>query len=179
MSILLRASGDRTPTVLLPALRAAVRELDADVPVYNQRTLREIVDGSTSSRRFVALLLAAFALVALSLAGVGVYGVMANAVAQRRREIGVRMALGAPQRQVFGMIVRYAGVLAGLGIAIGWPAAAGFSLLLAEQLFGVSGVDPITYAAVAAFLLVVALLASWLPARRAVSFDPVETMRAE
>jgi ABC-type antimicrobial peptide transport system permease subunit len=116
---------------------------------------------------------------ALLLGIIGIYGVIAYAVSQRRREIGIRLALGAPQSELRRMFMRYALSLAGIGVAIGLVAAASLTRLMSSLLFGIAPLDPLTYAAVPVVLLSAALLASYLPARRAAAVDPVETLKAE
>ncbi len=116
---------------------------------------------------------------ALLLGIIGIYGVIAYSVSQRRREIGIRLALGAPQSDLQRMFIRYALELAVIGVVIGLAAAAGLTRLMSSLLFGIAPMDPVTYAAVPAVLLAAALLASYVPARRAAAVDPVETLKAE
>jgi len=137
------------------------------------------VDESLAGRKFSMLLLGLFAAVALALAAVGVYGVMSYGVVQRTREIGIRMALGARQQDVLGLVVGDAFRLAALGIAIGIALALGLSRLLRGMLFGVSNFDPVSYAGLTLLLVLVALIASWLPARRAAQVDPAVALRSE
>jgi len=142
-------------------------------------TLTTLVDDSMSQPRFSMLLLGTFAALALLLASIGMYGVISYSVGQRTREIGIRMALGAERRNVFGMILGQGARLAGLGIAIGLLVALGVTHLMASFLFGVKPTDPLTFAGVSLLLLGVALLACYLPARRATRVDPMIALRYE
>ena len=139
----------------------------------------DVVHGSMARPRFVMTLLGIFAGVALVLGAVGIYGVMAYGVAQRTGEIGIRMALGAGAAQVTRMVVGQGMLVALVGVGVGVVGAIGLTRFMESQLFGVSATDPITFAAVAALLSVVALVASYLPARRAAKVDPTEALRAE
>ena len=143
------------------------------------RTMQEIYDQSMARTSFTLVMLAIAGAMALLLGIIGIYGVIAYAVSQRRREIGIRLALGAPQSELRRMFVRYALALAGIGVAIGLVAAASLTRLMSSLLFGISPLDPLTYAAVPVVLLAAALLASYLPAQRAAAVDPVETLKAE
>ncbi len=175
--LIVRSEGDAAQ--LSPAVRREVLALDAELPVYNVKTMDAAVDDSLSGRRFSVLLLGLFAAVALTLAAVGVYGVISYGVVQRTREIGIRMALGAGQRQVLRLVVGDAVRLAVVGIAIGVLLAVGLSQLLRGMLFGVSTFDPVSYVGVTLMLASVALFSSWLPARRAARVDPSLALRAE
>jgi len=167
------------PVTLAAAVRAAVRAVDADQPVGEVRTMERVVAESESmgSRRTVMVVLGAFAAVALLLAAVGVYGVISYSVVQRRPEIGVRMALGAGSGEVRRMVVRQALELAATGVAIGAAAAFALTRFLAKLLYGVSAADPATFAAAAALLVGVSILASYLPARAATRVDPLAALR--
>ena len=167
------------PNALLPAVRAAVWSVNPSLPLAQVRTLDEIAAGSMAQTSFTLVMLAIAAGVALFLGAVGIYGVISYVVSQRTREIGVRMALGAERADVSRMVLKQAAVLAGLGVLVGLGAAAGLTRLMASLLFGVSPMDPVTFLAVAAALSAIALLASWLPARRASRVDPVEALRFE
>jgi putative ABC transport system permease protein len=160
-------------------VRTAVRTADPDLPIDEITPLREMLRESVAEPRFRALLVAAFALMAVALAGVGVYGLISYSVTQRTREIGIRMALGAQARQVVGPVVRHGLTLALIGIGIGLIGSFAASRMLARFLFGVGTSDPLTYVSVAAFLLGVALLASYIPSRRVLRIDPLEALRAE
>ena len=156
-----------------------MRQLDAELPIAKIETLEEVVAESISRPRFYMLLVAIFAGVALLLAAVGIFGVMSYSVAQRTRELGIRIALGAGVGAVRRLVVGQAMTLATVGLAIGLVAAFLLSSTLEKMLFNLSATDPATFTAVAGVLFVVALVASWLPARRASRVDPVVALRAE
>jgi predicted permease len=177
MAIALRSSGD--PRVLTEAVTRAVRETDPDQPTHSIRTMADVQAAATASRRFAIELLGAFALLALSLAAVGIYGVMAYLVSQRTREIGIRMALGARPTSVVRLVVSYALQLAIAGLAIGLAAAAMMTRLISDMLFNVSPTDPWTFGVIVLALLVTAVAASWTPAWRAARVDPMVALRAE
>jgi len=177
MALAVRATLD--PMRLASALRAAVRELDKDLPVSDVGTLSASIARSTGVRRFSVTLLAGFALLALVLASVGIYGVVSYSVARRRHEIGIRMSLGAARGHIAGMVVGRAVLLGALGVAIGVAGSFGLTRLLRTMLYGVSATDPIVFAAAAAFLLAVSALAAYLPARRAAAVDPLAALRDE
>jgi putative ABC transport system permease protein len=161
------------------AARREVYSVDANIPVGNVRTLQQVVERSISQPRFYMTLLIIFASLALVLAAIGTFGVLSYAVAQRSREIGIRMALGAQERTVIGLIVRHAMILAAGGVTVGVTAAWFLSKLLATFLFATDPRDPGTFAAVSLTLGLVAMLASYLPARRATKIDPVVALRSE
>jgi predicted permease len=167
------------PTSLVSAIRAQVRALDPSVPLYQVRTMEQAVADTTATQRFAMLLQLLFALVALSLSAVGLYGVLAFTVARRTGEIGIRMALGAQRSDVQRMVVAQGMGIVALGLALGVGGALATGRLLAALLFGVSPVDPVTYATVVGLLLAVALFACWIPVRRATGVDPAEALRAE
>jgi putative ABC transport system permease protein len=177
LEIVLRT--DVPPATLASAVRREVRLLDPDLPIAKIETLESIVAESISRPRFYMLLVAIFAGVALLLAAVGIFGVMSYSVAQRTRELGIRIALGAGAGAVRRLVVGQAMTLAGIGLAIGLGAALLLSSTLEKMLFNLSSTDPSTFAAVAGVLFIVALVASWLPARRAARVDPVVALRAE
>ena len=177
ITVVMRSRGD--PAVALRDARAAVTSLDRDLPVYDAFTLESMVDRALGQPRFYVLLLTIFAALAVVLAVVGIYGVIAYTVQQRTREIGIRIALGASRERVVGMVVRRGLMLALAGIMLGSAAAYAVSRVLQSLLYGVGARDPITFIAVAALLGVVAVLASWVPARRAARVDPLAAMRAE
>ncbi|HEX4771318.1 MAG TPA: ABC transporter permease [Bryobacteraceae bacterium] len=165
------------PQQLTPALRNAVRSVDKDLPLVDVRTQREQIDATTAEQRLFAALATGFGILALAIASVGVYGLMAFSVASRRNEIGIRMALGAQARQVLRMILRETGVLAIAGVAVGAAASLGCAKLLRSMLFGLTPNDPLTLGLSVAILLGAALLAGFLPARRAARIDPLEAVR--
>jgi putative ABC transport system permease protein len=175
MMVFVRTAGD--PSAFAPAVRQTVRDFAPRNPVFDVRTMESRVSTSTAQARFSATLLTLFAIVALSLAALGVYGVMAFAVAQRTREIGIRVALGADRRRVLGMILRDGALLAGAGLIIGLTAALAFTRVLRTMLFGITPSDPRTYVAIAVLLGLVMLVASWIPARRAAAVDPMIALR--
>jgi predicted permease len=172
----LHTAGD--PAALIPSVREAVRALDPEVAPKFQ-TLEQNFSTATASRRFNLTLVAVFAAVALALASLGIYGVLAYSVAQRTREIGIRMALGAQAGEVGRMIVGEGFRLAALGVVLGLAGAFALTRLLENLLFGVKPTDPVTYAGTVAFLVGVALAACWLPARRAARVDPIVALRYE
>jgi putative ABC transport system permease protein len=167
-----------TAVAMAPA-QAAVARADRDVPITRVRTMDALMTASWGDRRFNLWLLAAFALLALTLAGVGIHGVISYAVARRTREIGVRMALGARAPEVLGLVLRQGLLLAGLGVLAGLAGALALRRVVAGMLFGVAPSDPLTLAAVAAVLLAVALVACYAPARRAANVDPAVALRCE
>jgi putative ABC transport system permease protein len=167
------------PLSLAPAVRRQVFELDKEQPVTEVATMERLVAASLSQSRLSALLLAIFGAVALVLAAVGVYGVMSYAVTERVREIGVRMALGATRRDVLRMVVSRGMILAGAGVLIGLAGALIATRLMKTLLFNVSATDPLTFAVVASLLTAVALLACYIPARRAMKVDPMIALRCE
>ncbi|HEX4962626.1 MAG TPA: ABC transporter permease [Thermoanaerobaculia bacterium] len=177
MSLLVRTAGD--PLALGGAVRAAVRDFDHGIPVGTVTTMEEILSGSVGRPRFYTALTALFAALALFLAAVGVYGVLAWSVSQRLHEIGVRMALGARRWSVEALILRQALAPALLGLALGLGAAFALSRTLATLLYGVGPADPVVYALVSCLLLAVVLLASHLPARQATQVDLTRSLRCE
>jgi putative ABC transport system permease protein len=143
------------------------------------RTLEEVVLASASAPRSLTILLLGFGALAVSVGAVGVYSLIAYIVSWRTREIGIRLALGAPRLQIMQMVVRQSILLAGAGSLLGLAAAVGAAHLLRSFLFGVSPFDPLTFCAVPLLMLICALLASWIPARRAASVDPMQALRME
>ncbi len=176
-TVYVRAQGD--PTRLFNTLRAAVREVDAGVPMYDLRTLGNQVNISLLTERLLATLSSVFGCLATLLAALGLYGVMAFMVARRTREIGIRMALGAGQGSVVWMVLRETLTLAGIGVAIGLIGAYGVTRLIQAQLFGVAPTDLLTMAAASLGIAAVTALAGYLPARRATAIDPMSALRWE
>ena len=153
--------------------------MDPDVPMYAVRSMPQIRDIAVAQPRLYLVLIACFALTAMLLAAIGLYGVLAYAVGQRTREIGIRLALGAKRGEVLRMVMSQAGKLVIAGVAIGLVAAVLASRLLRAQLFEVAPTDTVTYVLVATGLLIVSLLASWIPARRASRIDPITALRQD
>jgi predicted permease len=164
---------------LLNEIRQAVWAVNASLPVASVRTMQEIYDQSLARTSFTLVMLGIAGAMALVLGVIGIYGVISYGVSQRRREIGIRLALGAQQSELRRMFVRSGLALAGIGVAIGMAAAVGLMRLMKSLLFGISPLDPVTYVAVPLVLAAAAVLASYLPARRAAAVDPVEALRAE
>ncbi|MGH9754545.1 MAG: FtsX-like permease family protein, partial [Blastocatellia bacterium] len=169
------------PLALASTVESAIRSIDKDLPVTS-RSMDQQVGNAIARQRVTMALMASFAILALALAGVGVYGVMSCAVEQRRREIGIRLALGAQTSDVLRLVVRQGMTLAGAGVVIGVAAALALAKLMtgfSSLLFGVKATDPATFALIALLLLAVALLACWIPARRATKVDPMIALRCE
>ena len=177
VAVVLRTEGD--PTAVMDSVRRAVAEIDPREVIYNVRTMDEVVSSSFAARRLSMLLLSVFAALALVLACVGIYGVISYLVSQRTHEIGVRMALGAERGDVLRLVLGHGARMAVVGVLIGVGAALGLTRLMANQLFGVSAYDPLTFAAVALLLIVVAVAACYIPARRAMSVNPMIALRHE
>lgn len=175
-NLLVRTTSGRS---VAPALRRVIATLDPHLPILDQQTMDEATAMSLFPQRLAAWVSGSLGLVALALAMLGIYGVIAYTVAQRTREIGVRVALGATRATILGMVLRQGLVLAGVGIVVGLAAALAATRLLADFLFGVPPTDPATFAGAAAILVMVALAASWQPARRAAASDPMIALRAE
>jgi putative ABC transport system permease protein len=175
LSVVLKTSAD--PALLRSPLASEVRAVDRDLPTFAVRTLDEMVASATASRRFSTQLLASFAVLALVLAAIGIYGVMAFVVGQRTREMGIRIALGAHPMAVVRLVMRQALVLAALGVAAGLGTAAFMTRLLSGLLFGIRAMDPLTYVLIPALLATTAAVAAWRPARRAATVDPVTALR--
>ena len=175
--VVARTAGD--PMAMAAPMRAAIWSVDKDQPVWKVRAMEELVAGSRGTARALSLLVGVFAAVALGLAGVGIYGVMAYAVSQRTREIGIRMALGAASGRVLRLVVGRALALTGVAIVIGAIGATALARLLGTLLFGVGPADPLTFAAAAVALGTVGALAAYLPARRAARIDPVRALAEE
>jgi putative ABC transport system permease protein len=177
LRLVLRTEGD--PIQLAGALRKALAELDPNVPLAEVQTMEEALGAWAAERRLTVVLVGGFALLALILGAVGVYGVMAHLVVQRTREIGIRIALGALPREILGLVLSQSAWLAGLGIGAGLIGALAATRLLSGLLFGIGPTDPATFVATAASLAVAAALASLLPALRAIRTDPITALRSE
>jgi putative ABC transport system permease protein len=176
-TLVIRTKND--PGTLNAAIRREVRALDPEQPVGRIATMDQLLEASTTQQRFRAFLLGSFAIIALLLSGVGIFGVMAYAVSLRTREIGVRMALGARPVDMLALILAESMALASLGVLLGLAGAYGVTRALNSLLFEVSSTDPFTLAAVTVLLCSVAVLASYVPARRAMRVDPMVALRYE
>jgi putative ABC transport system permease protein len=177
MTLVARTTGD--PGATLARLRGEIRAVDPHLPVSDARTMADVAAGALAAPRFATLLFGSFALLALALAAIGLYGVVSFVTASRTREIGVRIALGARPLSVCVQLVRDNLAVAGAGVGLGVLGSLWAMPLLSDQLYGVSPLDPATFVAAPALLLVVAIVASYLPARRATSTSPVEALRLE
>jgi ABC-type antimicrobial peptide transport system permease subunit len=164
---------------LLPSIRRVVAGIDPELPVTNVRTQRQMIERSMTTERMFATLSAGFGALALALASVGIYGVMAYSVASRTNEIGIRLALGALPRQVLAMILREATWVSLTGVLVGLGAAYGLARLVRSMLYGLQPADPVSLISGSALLIAVGLAASWIPARRAASVEPMEALRHE
>jgi putative ABC transport system permease protein len=176
-TIVLRTTGD--PLSLVAAARSEVLAVNKDQPISNVHTMEELVSNSIAERRFNMLLLSIFAIVALLLSAVGIYGVMSYSVAQRTHELGLRMALGAQSSHVVALVVRQGMTLALIGVGIGLVASFALTRIMSSLLYGVSATDTLTFSVIALLLASVALLACYLPARRATKVDPMVALRYE
>jgi predicted permease len=177
LTLVVRTTG--AGAAMLPPVRAILRGMDANLPVYRQRSLEDQVRLGLDKERAASALLGSFGALALVLAALGLYGVMAYAVTQRTREMGIRMALGAARRDVLRLIVVEGVRLASVGIVVGLVLSAALTRVIGRFLYGVTPTDAVTFAAVAMLLAGVAALASLVPARRAVRVDPMVALRAE
>lgn len=177
VAVVLRTEGD--PSAVMVSVRRSVEEIDRREVVYNVQTMDDVVSNSFAARRLSMILLGVFAAFALALACVGIYGVISYLVGQRTHEIGVRMALGAQSSDVMRLVIGHGARMALTGVVIGIGAALGLTRLMASQLFGVSAHDPLTFAAVALLLILVAVAACYIPARRAMRVDPIIALRCE
>jgi predicted permease len=177
LSVAVRTAAD--PLGLAAAVTREARSLDPNLPLYDVKMMEQRLSESLARRRFAMLMLSLFAVIALLLASVGIYGVMSYTVAQRTREIGIRAALGAQTRDVLRLIVRQGMSLAGIGVGLGLVTAIAATRLMASLLFAVSATDPLTFVVIALLLALVALAACWIPARRAAKVDPMIALRYE
>ena len=177
MAIYLRT--DVAPSTITAALREQVRAVDRDLPVFGERTMAQVAAESVSRRKFAMQLVGLFGLLALLLAGVGIYGVIAYSVTQRTREIGIRVALGASRSAILRWVLREGMILTIAGVGVGLVGALALTRLLRSLLFGVGPTDVVTYGALALLLTVVALVACYVPARTATKVDPLVALRYE
>jgi ABC-type antimicrobial peptide transport system permease subunit len=177
MTVYLRTTRDSDQ--LFAAVRAKVRELDSNIPIYGMRTTEEQISNSLASERLIASLSAVFGFLATLLATIGLYGVMAYTVARRTREIGIRMALGAAQGNVVWMVMKEVLSLVAVGVGVGLPAALALTRLVRSQLFGIAPNDPSTLVMAAVGLAIVASAAGYIPALRASRVDPILALRYE
>jgi predicted permease len=177
MAVFVKTEGN--PRNLTQALRQQVQAVDPDLPVFGEKTMGDIVDASLAERRFAMQLVTVFGVVALLLAGIGIYGVMAYSVNQRTREIGIRLALGANRRDIMGWVLKQGMGLTLTGVAVGLVGAFAMTRLLQGLLFSIAPTDPLTYAALALLLASVALVACYVPGRRATKVDPMVALRCE
>jgi len=177
VAVVLRIQGD--PTAVMGQVRETVKEIDPSQVIYNVQTMDDVVATSYAARRLTMILLGVFAALALALACVGIYGVISYFVGQRTQEIGIRMALGAQRSDIVYLVLGEGTKMALLGAAVGTVASLILTRLMAKQLFGVSAQDPLTYASVVAVLMLVAVVACYIPARRAVRVDPMTSLRCE
>ena len=175
--LVLRTTGD--PAAVADAVRAELKGFDKDLSVYDIRTGNELRSAAVSERRFIVTLASVFGLLSLSLAAIGVYGVMALMVTERAQEMGIRLALGAEPTRVLGLVIGQGLTLAAIGIGLGVTVSLALTPLMSSQLYGVGAIDPITLGSVVALLFAVALLACAVPARRAMAIDPVTALRAQ
>jgi putative ABC transport system permease protein len=177
MIFVLRASGN--PESLIPAVRHAVAEIDPNKPAADLRTVEEYLDRRVQYLRLYILLLGIFGAIAAVLAAIGIYGVMAYSVAERTREIGIRMALGAGAREVLKLVVRQALILIAIGLGLGLAGSFVLTRVIQTALYGVTPTDPATFTGVSLLLILVALLACLIPTRRAVRVDPTVALHYE
>jgi len=177
VALVLRTTGD--PLSLATSLRRAVHEVDPALPVYQVMTMDERLSNSVAARRFNLLLLGGFAVLALVLAGVGVYGVISYVVTARTHEVGIRMALGAQRVDVLRLFIKQGMVRVLIGVGLGLFGAFALTRVMTSMLFGVSANDPTTFAVVASLLCLIAVMACYFPARRAARVDPLVALRHE
>ena len=174
-SVVVRTDAD--PRAVAGGIKRAVRDVDADLPIYSLNTMEQALSDSVSQPRFYMLLLGAFAAIALLLAALGIYGVISYTVNQRTRELGIRVALGATGEKIVRLVIRQGVGMAGVGVVLGLAASLALTRALASLLFGVEKLDPVTLSIAPVTLMAVALLGCYLPARRAAKVDPVIAMR--
>jgi putative ABC transport system permease protein len=177
MSLVVRARGNAA--ALAPDVRNAIWSVDKDLPIDRVDTMDDLIAASAAERQFTLILFEAFGIVALALAAVGIYGVLSGSVTERTREIGIRLALGAPPHNILSLIILRGMKLTVIGVVIGLGGALLASQAISSQLFGVSPLDVITYVAVTVILAAIAAIACWIPARRAARVDPMVALRYE
>jgi putative ABC transport system permease protein len=177
MQVVVRTAGD--PLAAAATARREIARLDPDQPISDVRTMEARIDRSLKNQRFNMVLLAVFASCALTLAAIGIYGIVAYAVTERTHEIGVRVALGAQRQDIMRMVVRQGMTMTLIGTGAGLAAAFGVTRVMSTLLFGVSAADPITFAVIPLLLLAVAAWACYVPARRATRVDPIVALRCE
>jgi predicted permease len=177
MTVVVRTNG--SPLAIVPSIRQVVGQMNSEQVMYNVQTMDTIISWSLGDRRFSMILLALFASLALILASVGLYGVISYTVVQRTREIGIRIALGARQHDVLGSVLGQGAKVVLLGVAIGIAASLALARLMSSMLYGVGSSDPLTFLGVAVLLMLVAMGACYIPARRAMHVDPVIALRHE
>ncbi len=177
MNLVIRTTSG--PAGFMPAVRREIQAIDKSQPVFNIKTMDQLLSESTAQRRFNMLLLASFAALALSLAVVGIYGVMSYTVSQRTHEIGMRMALGAQPGDVLKLVVRQGIILMLAGIALGLIGALALTSVMTNLLYGVSPTDPVTFAIVIIVLAIASLFSCYVPARRATKLNPLNALRYE
>jgi putative ABC transport system permease protein len=174
MGLVIRTAGD--PAAFATTLRREVQAIDKDQPIYNVRTMDDVVMNSLGTRRVSMQLFAVFAIAALFLAAIGIYGVMAYSVTQRTQEIGIRMALGAQRRHVLGLVVRQGMTLAAIGVVVGLAGAFALTRVIGSLLYGVTATDPATFLWIPILLASVSFFACYVPARRAARLDPIKAL---
>jgi putative ABC transport system permease protein len=177
MIVLIRTAGD--PTAIAPALRTVVRELDPDQPLARVAPLDELIDSQTAARRFSTWLLGVFGIAAMALTAIGLYSLLAYLVALRRHEMAVRLAIGGSPHHVLALIVRHVALVVGLGITLGLAGALTTARSMRSLLFGIEPWDPLSQVATIAVLALVAVLAAWIPTRRAMRVDPALVLRSD
>jgi putative ABC transport system permease protein len=174
MGLVIRTAGD--PAAFAATLRREVQALDKDQPIYNVRTMDDVVANSLGTRRVSMELFAVFACAALLLAALGIYGVMAYSVTQRTHEIGIRMALGAQRAHVLGLVIRQGMILTVIGVVVGLAGALGLTRVIGNLLYGVTATDPATFIWISVLLASVSFFACYIPARRAAQLDPIKAL---